>query len=73
VSTTFPPEFNFGTLIYFVLCRSAIEIDTRNPEHPKLNLEVVIDGKVAYKWVSLLSYPSHMASGMALIDFFFCK
>jgi hypothetical protein len=32
-------------------CRSAIEIDTRNPEHPKLNLEVVIDGKVAYKWV----------------------
>jgi len=34
-----------------VLCRSAIEIDTRNPEHPKLNLEVVIDGKVAYKWV----------------------
>ena len=37
-------------------CRSAIEIDTRNPEHPKLNLEVVIDGKVAYKhvFVSLL-------------------
>jgi alkaline phosphatase D len=33
----------------FVLCRSAIEIDTRDPEHPKLNLEVVIDGKVAYK------------------------
>jgi alkaline phosphatase D len=32
--------------------RSAIEIDTRNPEHPKLNLEVVIDGKVAYKWVA---------------------
>ena len=30
-------------------CRSAIEIDTRNPERPKLNLEVVIDGKVAYK------------------------
>jgi alkaline phosphatase D len=29
--------------------RSTIEIDTRNPEHPKLNLEVVIDGKVAYK------------------------
>ena len=28
-----------------------IEIDTRNPERPKLNLEVVIDGKVAYKWV----------------------
>ncbi|KAH9977249.1 PhoD-like phosphatase-domain-containing protein [Lactifluus volemus] len=27
---------------------STIEIDTRNPEHPKLNLEVVIDGKVAY-------------------------
>ncbi|KAI9510376.1 PhoD-like phosphatase-domain-containing protein [Russula earlei] len=27
---------------------SAIEIDTRNPEHPKVNLEVVIDGKVAY-------------------------
>jgi alkaline phosphatase D len=36
-------------------CRSAIEIDTRNPEHPKLHLEVVIDGKVAYKWV-LLSF-----------------
>jgi len=30
-------------------CRSAIEIDTRNPDHPKLNLEVVIDGKVEYK------------------------
>ncbi|KAI0253905.1 PhoD-like phosphatase-domain-containing protein [Lactifluus subvellereus] len=27
---------------------STIEIDTRNPEHPKLSLEVVIDGKVAY-------------------------
>jgi len=37
-------------------CRSAIEIDTRNAEHPKLNLEVVSDGKVAYKcvFVSLL-------------------
>jgi alkaline phosphatase D len=34
-------------------CRSAIEIDTRNPEHPKLNLEVVIDGKVAYRRVLL--------------------
>ena len=34
--------------------RSAIEIDTRNPEHPKINIEVVIDGKVAYKWVLLL-------------------
>jgi hypothetical protein len=37
-------------------CRSAIEIDTRNPEHPKLNLEVVIDGKIAYKWVLLSSF-----------------
>ena len=45
--TTFPPRnLIFGDP---VLCRSAIEIDTRNPEHPKLNLEVVIDGKVAYK------------------------
>jgi alkaline phosphatase D len=42
------PEFD-------LVCRSAIEIDTRNPEHPKLNLEVVIDGKIAYKWV-LLSF-----------------
>ena len=46
LSTTYVPPLNLGTL-YF--CRSAIEIDTRNPEHPKLNLEVVIDGKVAYK------------------------
>jgi alkaline phosphatase D len=47
---TFPGIFILG-LFCTVLCRSAIEIDTRNPEHPKLNLEVVIDGKVAYKWV----------------------
>jgi len=38
--------------------RSAIEIDTRNPEHPKINVEVVIDGKVAYKCVLLRSSPS---------------
>jgi alkaline phosphatase D len=35
--------------------RSAIEIDTRNPEHPKLNLEVVIDGKVAYRRVLIIT------------------
>jgi hypothetical protein len=46
---TFPGILIWTAVLYF--CRSAIEIDTRNPEHPKLNLEVVIDGKVAYKWV----------------------
>jgi alkaline phosphatase D len=40
---------------FWTVCRSAIEIDTRNPEHPVLNLEVVIDGKIAYKWVLLSS------------------
>lgn len=44
-----PRNFLIWTFVHCVLCRSAIEIDTRNPEHPKLNLEVVIDGKVAYK------------------------
>lgn len=29
-----------------VLRRSAIEIDTCDPEHPKLNLDVVIEGNV---------------------------
>ena len=46
------------------ICRSAIEIDTRNPEHPKLNLEVVIDGKIAYKWVHL----SFLKTSEILID-----
>ena len=41
----------FPGFLTSILCRSAIEIDTRNPEHPRLNLEVVIDGEVAYKWV----------------------
>lgn len=56
----FPPKFNFSDsdiLLYFV--RSAIEIDTRNPERPKLNLEVVIDGKVAYKWVTSIIFLPH--------------
>lgn len=44
----FPGIFNLDFRL-LCTCRSAIEIDTRNPEHPKLNLEVVIDGKVAYK------------------------
>jgi alkaline phosphatase D len=50
VSTTFPSPRNLilGSDPLYT-CRSAIEIDTRNPERPKLNLEVVIDGKVAYK------------------------
>jgi hypothetical protein len=46
-----PRNLILGSVL--VTCRSAIEIDTRNPEHPKLNLEVVINGKVAYKWVPL--------------------
>ncbi|KAN0141369.1 PhoD-like phosphatase domain containing protein [Lactarius tabidus] len=44
---------------------STIEIDTRNPEHPKLNLEVVIDGKVAYK-LSISGTPVKLRSSTAL-------
>jgi len=44
---------------------SAIEIDTRNPEHPKLNLEVVIDGKVAYN-LPIDATPVKLRSSTAL-------
>ncbi|KAI0290474.1 PhoD-like phosphatase-domain-containing protein [Russula brevipes] len=44
---------------------SAIEIDTRNLEHPKLNLEVVIDGKVAYN-LSVDATPVKLRSSTAL-------
>ncbi len=29
--------------------RSMIEVDTRNPDEPILRVEVVIDGKLAYR------------------------
>ncbi|KAF8270392.1 PhoD-like phosphatase-domain-containing protein [Lactarius quietus] len=44
---------------------STIEIDTRNPEHPKLNLEVVIDGKVAYN-LPISGTPVRLRSSNAL-------
>ncbi|KAI9456226.1 PhoD-like phosphatase-domain-containing protein [Lactarius psammicola] len=44
---------------------STIEIDTRNPEHPKLNLEVVIDGKVAYN-LPISGTPVKLRSSNAL-------
>jgi len=44
---------------------SAIEIDTRDPEHPKLNLEVVIDGEVAYN-LPLDATPVKLRSSTAL-------
>jgi len=44
---------------------SAIEIDTRNPEHPKLNLEVVIDGKVEYN-LSIDATPVKLRSSTAV-------
>jgi alkaline phosphatase D len=44
---------------------STIEIDTRNPEHPKLILEVVIDGKVAYK-LPISGTPVKLRSSTAL-------
>jgi hypothetical protein len=47
LSMAFPRNLIFDS----VLCRAAIETDTRNSEHPKLNLEVVMEGKVAYKSV----------------------
>ncbi|KAI0303447.1 PhoD-like phosphatase-domain-containing protein [Multifurca ochricompacta] len=44
---------------------STIEIDTRNPEHPKLNLEAVIDGKVAYN-LPIDATPVKLRSSTAL-------
>jgi len=44
---------------------SAIEIDTRNPEHPKINIEVVIDGKVAYN-LPIDATPVKLRSSTAL-------
>ncbi|KAH8983668.1 PhoD-like phosphatase-domain-containing protein [Lactarius hatsudake] len=44
---------------------STFEIDTRNPEHPKLNLEVVIDGKVAYN-LPISGTPVKLRSSTAL-------
>ncbi|KAH9063672.1 PhoD-like phosphatase-domain-containing protein [Lactarius deliciosus] len=44
---------------------STFEIDTRNPEHPKLNLEVVIDGKVAYS-LPISGTPVKLRSSTAL-------
>ena len=34
--------------------RSAIEVDTKDLEKPTLRLEVMIDGKAVYQYVSLL-------------------
>ena len=55
--------------------RSTIEIDTRNPEHPKLNLEVVIDGKVAYKCVFFVfgSHARLLRNVITLIDCAACQ
>ncbi|KAH9967921.1 PhoD-like phosphatase-domain-containing protein [Russula dissimulans] len=44
---------------------SVIEIDTRNPEHPKINIEVVIDGKVAYN-LPIDATPVKLRSSTAL-------
>ncbi|KAH9056623.1 PhoD-like phosphatase-domain-containing protein [Lactarius vividus] len=44
---------------------STFEIDTRNPEHPKLNVEVVIDGKVAYN-LPISGTPVKLKSSTAL-------
>jgi len=44
---------------------SAIEVDTRNPEKPTLHLEVMIDGKSAYK-TSVVGKPVKIKSSTAL-------
>lgn len=49
-----------------VLRRAAIETDTRNSEHPKLNLEVVMEGKVAYKSVPPAIHVHSLGSDISL-------
>ena len=40
-------------MAYLPIHRSAFEVDTRDPLHPTVHLEVMIDGNSAYKSVSL--------------------
>lgn len=39
-------------MLSFVLYRSTFEVDTRDPKHPVVLLEVLINGVEAYKYVT---------------------
>lgn len=40
-----------------VSCRSSFQVDTRDLEHPVVNLEVLIDGSSKYKYVFSIPVP----------------